>query len=252
MNTLVQDERIPIYITLQYGKNLMKFPINPEDLPKEIPSASETVEIEGIGEVGIPCKPGLAKISISSFFWHQWNMIPSSTYVAWLEKWQKSGKPATLLVTRLNYSMKVTCESFKHYIKAGEEKDVYFELELQEYREYGARYLNKPNNSSLLQKVQDMAGLATPPVLIEIPRPARGTTLKDVVSNVFKVIPKYNTLCAITKKLTGSTAKWKELYDENKKMLGDIFTDGESIPSGSELRVPDGWRGQNGLSMIEA
>lgn len=252
MNTLVQDERIPIYITLQYEKNLMKFPINPEDLPKEITSASETVDIEGIGPVGIPCKPGLATISISSFFWHKWNLIPSSTYVSWLEKWQRSGKPALLLVTRLNYSMKVTCENFKHSIKAGEEKDVYFELELQEYREYGARYLNKPNSKSLLQKVQDLTDSTTPPVLIEIPRPPRDKTLKDIVGNVFKVVPKYDSLCAIAKKFTGMTSKWKELYDENKKRLGDIFTDGDSIPVGEELKLPTSWSNNSGFAMIEA
>lgn len=252
MNTFVQDEKIPIYIILQYEKNLMKFPINPEDLPKEISSSSETVDIEGIGEVGIPCKPGLAKISISSFFWHKWNLIPSSSYVAWIEKWQRSGKPATLIVTRLNYSMKVTCEAFKHWIKAGEEKDVYFELELQEYREYGARYLNKQNSESLLTKIQDMLDATTPPVLIEIPRPPRDTTLKDVVGNVFKVIPKYDTLCAIAKKITGGTGKWKELYDENIKKLGDIFSEGDTIPIGEELRIPSSWNKTSGFSMLEA
>ena len=51
MNTYEQDTFIPIYMTLQYEKYMMKFPINPEVLKKEIPSDSTTVEVEGIGVI---------------------------------------------------------------------------------------------------------------------------------------------------------------------------------------------------------
>lgn len=241
MNTYIQDEIIPIYITLQYGKNVLKFPVNPDTLPKEIPSESEIVDIEGIGEVGIPPnKPKLAKFTIKSFFWHEKNLLPSSLYVAWIEKWQKSGKPANFIVTRLNYSMQVTCESFRHWINAGEEKDIYFELQLQEFRPYGAKKLNVVQNKNLLQKVQDVIDSKIPPVLVEIPRPSRNSVNKTEFTNPYTTATN-DTLMSITKNITGSTDEWKLLYDENVEIIGNILSDSNSIPSGTKLILPNKW-----------
>lgn len=240
MNTYAQDEVIPIYITLQYGYYTLKFPINPDNLTKDIPSESESVEIEGIGEVSVPTKPKLAKISIKSFFWHQNNLTPSSMYVAWLEKWQKSKKPANLVVTRLNYSMQVTCENFKHWINAGEEKDIYFELDLKEYRPYGAKKLNVVNTKSILQKLQEVKDLATPPVLVEIPRPSRNSTKKSEITNPYTAL-KNDTILKICKKITGSTDEWSLLYNENKTLLGDMLVQFDEIIVGTKLTLPNKW-----------
>jgi hypothetical protein len=239
-STYLQDETIPIYITLQYAKNVLKFPINPDNLTKEVDSGSETADIEGIGQVSIPTTPKLAKITISSMFWHQNNLVPAALYVMWLEKWQNSKKPANLIVTRLNYSMQVTCESFKHWINAGEEKDVYFELSLQEYRPYGAKRLGVKTNATLLQSLQQAKSLLTPPVLVEIPRPTRHKTNKNQTENPYTAL-KNETLISITKKITGKTDDWKSLYDENAKTLGDIYAEKEEIPEGTKLTLPDSW-----------
>lgn len=240
MNTYIQDETIPIYIFLQYGIYSLKFPINPDNLTKEIPSESETAEIEGLGQVSIPAKPKLARITISSFFWHQNNLVPSSLYVAWLERWQKSKKPANLIVTRLNYSMQITCESFKHWINAGEEKDIYFELQLQEYKPYGAKKLNVVTNKSVLQSLQEAKELLTSPVLVEIPRPSRSSTKKSEITNPYTTVAG-DTLFKICKKITGSTDEWELLYNENTETLGDILAQSSKIPSGTKLTLPSKW-----------
>lgn len=240
MNTYAQDTLIPIYITLQYEKNLMKFPINPDNLTKNIDSNSLSADVEGLGEVSIPTQPRLATISIRSFFWQHNNLTPTSTYVLWLEKWQKSKKPANLVVTRLNYSMQVTCESFRHWIQAGEEEDVYFELEMREYRSYGARKLNQNYSKSFLQKIQQVKDLATPPVLFEIPVPARNSSKKDSVKNPYTV-KKNETVVSVTKKITGSDKEWKLLYDENFSILSESIMSGENIPVGTKLTLPSKW-----------
>ena len=41
--------------------------------------------------------------------------------------------------------MYVTCDSFWHEKRAGEENTVYFELQLKEYREYGTKVLKRLN-----------------------------------------------------------------------------------------------------------
>ena len=34
---------------------------------------------------------------------------------------------------------------------------------------------------------------------------------------------------------------WKELYDENKTILGDLMAEDEDIPIGTELMLPASW-----------
>lgn len=237
MNTYIQDDIIPIYMILQYGLNVMKFPINPEQLKKIIPSNSKTTEVEDIGEISVPTTPKLAEITINSFFWQDVNLVPSSAYVEWLERWQRSKKPALLIVTRLNFSMFVTCEELSHWINAGEDKDIYFELKIKEYRPHSARKLtSKP---SLLKKIRDTLD-EIPIVLFDIPRPTRSNITKESIINPY-VVKEHETLTTITKKITGDSSNWDSLYEENKKELSDIIMESSEIPSGTKLTLPDDW-----------
>ena len=243
MNTYEQDTTIPVYIILNYdGIYTLKFPINPETLKKDIPSESKKVEIEGIGEVSEPTTPKLAKITIDSFFWQGVNYMPSELYVMWLERWQKSKKPANLIVTRLNYSMQVTCENFTHWMNAGEEEDIYFTLEMQEYRPHGVKKIGKIDNKNLLQKMQEMKDIASDVamVLVDIPKPTRLSINRKKYLNPYTTV-KNDTLSSISKKITDSSDKWKELYDENKTELGDCFANENIIPENTKLKLPDSW-----------
>lgn len=255
MNTYVQDTAIPIYIILQYSFYALKFPVNPESIKKEIGSNSTTEEIEGIGQISVPKTPGLARITIESFFWQTnpntyGELTPSSMYVAWLERWQKSRKPAKLIVTRLNYSMEVTCESFSHWINAGEEKDIYFTLELLEYRPHGAKKLSVNTSASLLQKIKEIESLSFSPVLTDIPKPTRKSSSKKTFTNPYTVLEN-ETLTTITKKITGSTDDWKSLYDDNKDALGNIFEEGLEIPAGTKLKLPDEWVNNDSYNIVQ-
>lgn len=256
MNPYTQDAIIPIYITLQYDFYFLKFPVNPESIKKERASNSNKNKIEGIGEVSDPTTPDLAKIVIESFFWYDMNAImgvnptPPSMYVTWLERWQKSKKPANLIVTRLNYSMQVTCENFVHWVNAGEEKDVYFTLELQEYRPHAAKKLGFVENKNLLQSLQEIKNLAFPPVLVDIPRPSRHSILKKSFTNPYTV-KKNETLMTIAKKITGSSDNWKELYDKNKIDLGNVYVSDNEIPMGTKLTLPDSWVNDKSYNIIQ-
>lgn len=245
MNTYLQDETIPIYISLQYDQYFMKFPINPDHLKVERSSESVTEDIEGLGEIAIPQKPRLARVEISSFFWHQNNLTPSSFYVAWLRRWQDSKKPANLIVTRLNYSMQVICESFSYDTRAGEEKDVYFDLRLTEYRSYKAKKIkDKKVSESVLSKIQQAMESAVPLVLLDIPRPTRSSVLKKAFGNVYEVCPRARTVVAITRLVMGDSGKWRELYEENKETIGDAWA-GE-LEDGQKLTLPSSWRSGGG------
>ena len=250
MNTYTQDKDMPIYITLSYDYFFLKFPVNPESIKKEIASTAITEDVEGIGQVSTTKKPNLARITIESFFWQDVNLVPSSMYVTWLERWQKSGKPATLIVTRLNYSMQVTCENFIHWINGGEETDIYFTLDLLEYRPHGAKKLGIVTNKKLLQKIKDDKELISNPILFDTPRPSRISSSKKTFSNPYTVL-KNETLQTVTKKITGSTDDWKSLYDENKVEIGNILNDGSEIPSGTKLKLPDSWVNDSSYGIIQ-
>ncbi len=225
---------LPLLIFLQYENNLLKLQVNPERLGKEIPSKGKGSEVVGLGEVNAPQTPALATLSIQSFFWQDKNLLPTALYVAWLEQWQKSKKPAKFIVTRLNYSMYVTCERFYHEKRAGEEDDVYYELDLKEYRPYGAKRVSVKESKTLFDRFLSL-NLA-PPILIDIPRPSRTSTMK---TNVNPYITKQGeTIASISRKVFGTSSKWQVLYNANQAVLADYIGDGKEIPSGTRLTIP--------------
>lgn len=249
INTIA-NSLIPIYISLQYEKNFLKFPINPESLEVKNPSSSKSVNINGLGEVAIPQRLGLKTLTIKSFFWGSNPnslTLPSEQYVQWLEKWQRSRKPAKLIVTRLGYSMQVICDSFTHSINAGEEENVYFTLELREYRSYGAKRLGVVSTQSILQKIQNLTGDLVSPILVDIPLPARDQSSKPSYSSPYTT-KKGDTVCSVTKKITGTTDDWESLYDLNSTVLGNI-TEGTEIPAGTKLQLPLTWTGDNNTNI---
>lgn len=243
MELYKQDTLIPIYITLTYDKwKTLKVPINPEVLKKVIPSSSETVNIVGLGEVSVPQTPKLAEMTIDSFFWQELStLVPPALYVNWLEEWQKSKKPAFMVVTRFNFSMWVTCENFEHWINAGEEEDVYYTLSLKEYRHYGAKKIKGSTNRKLITAINNVMNavgkFAGYTVCVDIPRPSRVSN-KEVINNPYTV-QKNDTVTSITKKITGSDENWKELYIENKEIIGDSLRDGLVV--GTKLTLPESW-----------
>ena len=249
---------IPIYITLTYGfaGSTMKFPINPEELKKIIPSESKKVNSIAQGEISVPQKPSLAEITIDSFFWNDmaW-LIPPAVYIMWLEHWQNSKEPALLIVTRLNYSMWVTCEHFEHSVKAGEENDYYFKLTLKEYRHYEAKKISAtpiPEGNWFEQLVNSASEFITDTLnplgeyysqftyLVDFPRPSRWTPLGHHYENPYTVAPN-ETLSSIAKKITGDEDKWTELYNTNKELLGDLIVEEGELTAGLKLTLPEDW-----------
>lgn len=231
-----------ITISLQYEGQLLTFQINPESINKDIPSSSVNTDVVGLGEIAIPVTPKLASITISSFFWQQYNSFPVKFYINWIKNWQLSKKPAKLITTILPYTMQVVCESFDYESRAGEESDFYFNLSLKEYRPYGAQMLGIAQAKTLLQK---LAGLLdeTPPVLINVPLPIRVSNNAPKYTSPY-IVMQGDTLSSITKKITGTTEKWKELYNENKTILANnINLEGYNL----KLKLPTSWISDNSV-----
>lgn len=261
MNTYVQDTIVPIYIFLQYGHYMLKFPVNPESLRIDRSSGSITSDIEGIGEVSTQTTPKLAKININSFFWQGNNYLPSFLYVDWLKNWQESKKPAHLLVTRLNFSMQVTCENFSYWINAGEEEDVYFNLDLLEYKVHGAKKLNfnvPPKSKyfgfdeiySEVASTKKRLDVALAHVLVDIPRITRQSISDKPYTNPYTVQGN-DTILTITKKITGNSEDWENLYQKNKDVLTSSDNLDLELEEGMKLNLPDEWIQDNNSQNLE-
>lgn len=227
-----------VVVSLQYEMKIMKFPVNPESLKLTIPSPPSVVSIERSGQVGIPVKPNLRTISIDSFFWKDNPDIvamPPALYVAWLRAWQKSKKPARLLVTKLNYCMYVSCSGFEYDTRAGEEDDVYFSLQLTEYKPYSVSILGANIAADLFAAITDID--VTLPVLVDIPRPARINTTPHI--NNKYLCKAEDSIASITKKFTGAEDDFEALIKNNPDQLAVDFAD----LTNKTIILPSSWSG---------
>ena len=235
---------VPVYISLTYDKfKTLQFPVNPESLERIIPSSGRTYNVIGQGEINVPEIPKLSTLTIESFFWNQAQVIKPAMYINWLKVWQKSKKPALLVVTKFNYSMDVTCENFKYSVKAGEEDDFYFTLDLKEYKSYKSKKLNQFEKIKVLDTIKAIAEKGSEylgsSVLIEPPIPSRISN-KQPFGGTYTV-KNGDSLLTISKKLSGDSSNWKDLYEENKDVFNDLFSTQLTLMVGLNIKIPEKW-----------
>lgn len=219
-----------VEILLEYSGKRLTFPINPSELAVDIDSSSESLTVIGLGEVSIPKTPKLATLKIESFFWNKIEAAVVETVrpdecVTWIKEWQTSKKPAMLVVKGLaHFTMRVTCEKFRHEKRAGEEGATYFELSLKEYRDYGAQRIDVNQDDFVLAIYQQ-----TPSVIDN-----REVETEQVVSD-----PKMNTNPTAVGNATGTEPM--DVYTMNMDAydtaIGE-FMDGRTIVIPSLTNMP--------------
>jgi hypothetical protein len=249
-------------IIFEYEKNRIILPVNPEEIEVNIPSSAQKVNVIGIGQIAVPQEPDLATVTIKSFFWNYkftdlisrygTNLLRQAAtsglrgdstmtddsikftmlnqYVKWFEDWQKSKKPArwSIIASPLEpkqiYDFDVTCENFKHGIRAGEEQDYYYELQLIEHRAYGATELNTKRQNDK--------------IVADAPEKSRLQGLKETLTEL-RVKPG-ETLWSITQKYgQGGYDEWKMLYNvaQNKNIIANNLRNLQ----GQVLQLPKEW-----------
>lgn len=154
-------------------------------------------------------------------------------YVQWFKEWKASNKPArwTIVVPPNEppqcFDFNVTCEDFKYKIVAGEETDYYYELELLEYREFGAKKIDT--------KTDENGNITAQP-----------NNNKPRVDNKEPLQPKItakkplNTVWSMTQaNARGDFKNWKSLYNilENKSTIASNLQN----LAGQTLKMPKEW-----------
>lgn len=147
-------------------------------------------------------------------------------YVKWFEEWQASGKPArwTIVVPPNEppqcFDFYVTCENFEYELKAGEEGDYYYSIELLEWRDYGAKVLNAKQKED---------GTTT---FEEQPKERNQTKEKTLRE---KVASKMDSIWSISKKYCQEN--WKDLLNDSMN-IAQMSVNPQDI-TGMIVKIPN-------------
>lgn len=248
-----------IDIYFQSQKESIKIPVNPSDITIPQRYVNKTAEIAALGEVNVLGNPALQEITIESFFPYDTNLPYSSfdqpkakdkkskekkkektqakTPIEFVEFFKEAAgnkTPVRMIVTRLNISMLVSIESFERKNEAGDHDDIYYSLELKEYRPFGAIKLNFERNADGSIKTDDKGNWV---VKEEISLSFSEDTLDNSIPAEVLNQEKGN-IAAIAKRYTGDWGNWQAILDANKSRLLDGLGDyiGDKIKIPEELR----------------
>lgn len=139
-----------IGIFIEYGGQVVQMPVNPEEFDYSKESANETTDIVKLGEVNRLGITSLAEVSFESFFpFHPVGSYVQTKnkfwkpakYIDFIEKIRREKKPCRFIITGTKVNMLASIESFEWHHEAGVHEDVYYTLELKEYRPHSAKYV---------------------------------------------------------------------------------------------------------------
>ncbi|MDP4120963.1 MAG: hypothetical protein Q8876_07940 [Bacillota bacterium] len=128
----------------EYDGTVLQLPVNPEKLTVQYNGKNTTIDVVSLGEVNIIKNYGLQTFTIDSFlpqrpygnYIRTKNMfLKPEQYLKFWEKVKSDKRPMRLVVTGININLLVSIENSKKWVEGGDD-DVYFTLELKEYRDY--------------------------------------------------------------------------------------------------------------------
>lgn len=206
------------WLTFNNREEELQLPVPPPDFTVVKGNINKTVTTSNVaGEINLLSKGEgkLAEITIASFFpaqeyyFCQYRGFPEPyKCVEMIERWRKTGQPIRFIVTSTDINLPMGIESFEYGEKDGT-GDVYFTLELKEYRFLkvaGVQQLNKPEY--------------TPP---EVKKP-----ITKQVPNTYTV-KSGDTLWAIAKRLTGNGANYKQIAAKNNIKNPNLIHPGQKL-----------------------
>ncbi|MFG6367778.1 MAG: LysM peptidoglycan-binding domain-containing protein [Lachnospiraceae bacterium] len=186
-------------IWLKQNDKSFRFAIVPPEYELSSENNNTQVIINGLGEINLLGKRKLKSITLSSFFpaqnyyFCQYTSFPTPQESVDIIENMKSNGVIHLVMTGTPINMDCTIESFVWGENDGT-KDINFSIDLKEYR-----------------KVKVFAANMTP---TETQR-----TAKEVKSTTYTVV-KGDNLSKIAKNLTGNSANWRKIYEQNKSVIG--------------------------------
>lgn len=157
--------RIDYGIFFTYGAQVIRLPINPEELPESYEANNSEYNVLGLGPITVPRTPKQKEITISSFFPAEISAVvltggrfqPPEFYLeffraALAEKRILTYTPVRYLEDGTAFDtqdagFKCLVMAFDVKEKGGETGDFYYDLTIREYRDYSPQVLTVTENS---------------------------------------------------------------------------------------------------------
>lgn len=130
---------IDIFLSINNREQVIKLPVLPENYEVSSPNNNEIFETINQGELKLIGLKGLQSLSIQSFFpakeysFNRDNAHKGYEYVEIIQSWIDRRVPIRLIITDTPINMAVSIEDFRYGQRDGS-KDVYYTLELEEFR----------------------------------------------------------------------------------------------------------------------
>jgi nucleoid-associated protein YgaU len=213
-----------LYLINPKEDTAFRFPVNPEEISVATETLKETIEITSIGEVDFPWGDKRAEIRFSSFLPYEYDVycqypdIPDPVTAAkQLEAWRKAKDPLRFIVTDSQINDLVYILSFNTQIKGGEPGDIYFDIALRTWQEIKVRTAAEIG----FGLVAGVSMVADRPDTKPAPK--------------VYTVKAGDSLWQIAKMQLGDGAKWKQIYEANRGVIGP---DPNLITPGQQLVMP--------------
>lgn len=166
-----------IYIV--FGGKKARLPVNPEEIEIHYPTDNKKYDILGSGQIVVPRKPSLKVVSWEGFFpgdleapYVNGGARLPEYYVNAFEKALRDKQVCRLIIFRsglYDTNMKCIVSNFETTDKGGEPEDIFYSLELLEYRSYAPEtvaVVTAPGTAEeSVQSVNETARAVETPVL---------------------------------------------------------------------------------------
>jgi len=213
-------EGIKMLFTLKDGSTTFEFPVNPEEVSISRSKGYETINMLEHGEFDFAIGEKVKEITFSSFFpkEHDSSFCQTTTVpdprVAMniLNTFLVSKKPLRFIISNTGVNVPVYLVTLNTTFRGGEPGDIYFDLTLRTWRDskvekLGAARANKSSSSRT-----------------DLKKNSKTYTVKSG-----------DSLSKIAKLELGNSSRWNEIYQLNKKTIGN---DPNRIKPGQKLVLP--------------
>lgn len=202
----------------------LRLPVNPEQISIKKTHGYEDVQVTQLGEYTVIGEAALREFSFASFFPRDYHpgyceyedLLDPWSAVGKIEKWMEGRKPVRLVITGTPIEGLVTIRSFQYSERAGNPGDVFYELELKEYKEVKFRQV-------------ETSGSGKSTVITGAHRPETKTV------PAFYVVILGDTLWKIAQRTLGNGDRWREIYEANTAVIGK---NPNKIYPGQKLVIP--------------